>query len=96
MEPIPFRGDLGIARDRLLALLESEPRVIIETVRDDYVHAVFITPLLRFRDDVVFAFDSDAQLIHFRSASRIGRSDWGTNRKRMERLSRLYEELEQQ
>ncbi len=96
MEPIPFRGDLTAARDRLLSLLESLPRVSIEVARDDYVHAVFTTPILRFKDDVTFVLDPDAAMIHFRSASRVGRSDLGTNRRRMEELTRLYEEHEPQ
>jgi uncharacterized protein (DUF1499 family) len=94
MDPIPFRGDLVASRQRLLDLLNSLPRVRIEESDETRVHAVFTTPLLRFRDDVVFAFDPEAEVIHFRSASRIGRSDWGTNRKRMEELTRLYEEHE--
>ena len=94
MEPIPFRGDLTASRERLLELLEDLPRVRVEQALDTYIHVVFTTPILRFKDDVVFAFDSEAGVIHFRSASRVGRSDWGANRKRMIELTRLYEEHE--
>ncbi len=44
------------------------------------------------KDDVEFYFDEAAQVIHFRSASRVGYSDWGVNRKRMEDITRRYEE----
>jgi len=94
MKPIPFRGDLEASRQRLLDVLASLPRVRVEQALDAYVYAVFTTPLLRFKDDVVFAFDPEAGVIHFRSASRVGRSDLGTNRRRMEALTRLYEEHE--
>lgn len=49
-------------------------------------HYVFTTALMRFKDDVQFELDADAGVIHFRSASRLGQSDLGVNRKRMERI----------
>jgi len=94
MAPIPFAGDLDTARTRLLALLSREPRVEVVETRVNYVHAVFTTRLLRFKDDVEFAFDAKAGLIHFRSASRVGRSDLGVNRRRMEHLTQTFLELD--
>lgn len=94
MEPIPYRGGVDHARERLLALLESEARVRIGSTDGGEIHAVFTTRILRFKDDVVFLFDPQARLIHFRSASRVGRSDLGANRARMERLSRRFQEAE--
>jgi uncharacterized protein (DUF1499 family) len=41
-------------------------------------------------DDVHFLFDDAAKEIHFRSASRLGRSDFGVNRKRMEEIRRGF------
>jgi len=40
----------------------------------------------RFIDDVEFLIDEDEELVHFRSASRVGRSDLGVNRKRMSKI----------
>ena len=51
-----------------------------------YLHAEFRTPLMRFVDDVEFLLDAPAGLIHVRSASRLGRRDFGTNRKRVEAI----------
>jgi uncharacterized protein (DUF1499 family) len=39
-------------------------------------------------DDVEVVIDAHARLIRFRSASRLGRNDWGVNRARLERISR--------
>ena len=50
------------------------------------VDATFRTKILRFTDDVLFRLDEDEKLLHFRSASRVGYSDLGTNRKRMNTL----------
>ena len=96
MAPIPFTGDLETARIRLLALLAKEPRVEVVETREDYVHAVFTTRLMRFKDDVEFAFDAENGVIHFRSASRVGRSDFGANRHRMERVTSKFLELDPQ
>ena len=40
----------------------------------------------RFVDDINVILDADAELIHIRSASRVGHSDFGVNRKRIEAL----------
>ena len=94
MHPIPYRGDLETARSLLLEVLDGEPRVDVADVRERVIRTVFTTRLMRFRDDVIFLLDPNDQLIHFRSASRIGRSDWGTNRRRMKRLSERFLEAE--
>lgn len=51
-----------------------------------YLHATFTSPVLRFVDDVELRLDEDQGLIHIRSASRVGHSDFGANRKRVERI----------
>lgn len=50
------------------------------------MQAMVKTPLMRFRDDVQLRFDADAGVIHVRSSSRLGISDMGTNRRRVETL----------
>lgn len=55
----------------------------IQTQQESYIHATFTTPVFRYVDDVELRYDADASLIHIRSASRIGRSDFGVNRKRV-------------
>ncbi|MDQ6954115.1 MAG: DUF1499 domain-containing protein [Mariprofundaceae bacterium] len=56
---------------------------VIQTEADDYMHAEFTTAIFHFVDDVEFHFDRTKQLIHMRSASRIGHADFGVNRKRI-------------
>ena len=50
------------------------------------VTAIFTTRICRFKDDVTFAVDAEAKELHFRSASRVGHSDLGANKKRLETL----------
>lgn len=91
IEPLPLAGTVEEARNRLLRILRDWSRAEVVAAEDRYVHAIVETPLLGFRDDVELLIDPDDGVIHVRSASRVGYSDLGTNRRRVERLR---EELE--
>ena len=84
--PERFRGDADAAMAGLVAFLEEEPRVELIVNEPEYVHAVFRTRLLRFRDDVEFRLDRDQGVIQVRSASRLGYSDLGANKARVESI----------
>jgi len=86
IEPIPFTGSAADARQKLLAVIAAMPRTEIVTDEETYIHATFASQIFRFVDDVQFVIDDAAKTIHFRSASRMGRSDMGVNRKRMEEI----------
>ena len=58
----------------------------IEAADDNYLHAVATTRIMRFKDDLEFLLDRDAGTIGVRSASRVGYSDLGANRDRVESL----------
>jgi uncharacterized protein (DUF1499 family) len=81
---LPLTGDLAHSRQRLLTLLASQPRVRVVRDENNYIHAEFTSRLLRFVDDVEFLLGPQA--IEVRSASRVGHSDLGVNRARVERL----------
>jgi uncharacterized protein (DUF1499 family) len=95
MEPIPFDGPPEVAMRRLKAALATLPRVHIVSETDRYLHAEFTSLVFRFIDDVEFAIDDGAKVIHFRSASRVGRSDLGANRRRMEAVQKAFGEVRQ-
>jgi uncharacterized protein (DUF1499 family) len=80
---IPFRGDAIPAIRNVLASIAD---VTIVSEEKNYLYAEFRTRLMRFVDDVEFLYDEQAGLIHVRSASRLGRRDFGVNRKRVETL----------
>jgi uncharacterized protein (DUF1499 family) len=90
MEPIPFTGSSEKAMQRIKDVVAQMPRTKIVTVEDDYLHAEFRSAIFRFVDDVEFMVDPEAQLIHFRSASRVGHSDLGVNRRRMEKIRAAF------
>ena len=79
--PIPFRGD-AIAAVR--KAVESMPRARVISADSHYLYAEFRSALLRYVDDVEFHYDGS--VIHVRSASRLGRRDFGVNRARVEEL----------
>jgi uncharacterized protein (DUF1499 family) len=90
MPPIPWTGSAREAIERLVKLVETSPRTRIVTRGENYLHAEFTSALLRFVDDVEFLIDEAAGVIHFRSASRVGYSDFGVNRRRMEQLCERF------
>ena len=86
IDPFPMRGDARATRAALVTLLEGWPRTTIVASEGDLVRAECRTRLLRFTDDVTFLVDEAAGCVHVRSASRVGYSDLGANRKRIEAL----------
>ena len=91
IEPLRFVGAPREAWPRLATVLTQLPRARIVTNDSTYLHVEFTTPLLRFVDDVEFLLDETAAVIHVRSASRVGHSDLGANRTRVETIRRLFE-----
>lgn len=85
--PIALGGSDGKATiEKIAQVVEDLPGAQIVEKRDDYLYARFTTSLLRFVDDVEFWFDPAAQVVQVRSASRIGRTDFGVNRARIENI----------
>ena len=87
IEPIQFTGTPQDTQDRLLQILRGLKRTEIILVQEDYIRAEFTSAIFRFVDDVEFYFpatNTATIIVHFRSASRIGHSDLGANRKRIE------------
>lgn len=90
MDPILLTEPPDIAIGRIKKAVASLPRMKVVTETPDYLQVEATSRLFRFVDDVEFFVDSGTGLIHFRSASRVGHSDLGANRRRMEEIrSRL-------
>ena len=71
--------------------LKSQDDWTITEDTGDFVQAVVTTPLMRFRDDVQLKFVQEVGVIEVRSSSRLGISDMGTNRRRVELLRKQIE-----
>ena len=79
----------GKTKDIIMSTLDEFSRVNVTDAKDDYIHAEFTSLIFRFVDDVEFYFpptDAADVRVDIRSASRVGYSDLGANRKRMEAI----------
>jgi uncharacterized protein (DUF1499 family) len=63
----------------------------IQVEETDYLAATFTSSVFRFVDDLELRIDTSQQTIHLRSASRVGRSDGGANRKRVELIKNSFQ-----
>ncbi len=84
--PLSFAGDADDAMRKLNSIVASLPRTVVLSSEHNYLYAQCSTSLLKFTDDVEFALDKTTGLIHVRSASRLGRKDFGVNRARIETI----------
>lgn len=70
----------------LKAIVANMERTQIIEETDNYLYAEFTSKLMGYVDDVEFYLDSEANVVQVRSASRLGKSDLGVNRKRIEEI----------
>ena len=91
IEPFKLVGDPAATRAKLMSALARLGGTKVVKEETNYLHAVAVTPFFRFRDDMELLIDPANGVVHIRSASRIGVSDLGANRKRVERLRALLD-----
>ncbi len=90
--PLVYTESRAEALARLKRVLGSMKRTTIVTERADYLHAEAKSLIFRFVDDVEFYLPENQKMIHVRSASRVGYSDLGMNRKRVEEIRKRFNE----
>jgi uncharacterized protein (DUF1499 family) len=93
IEPLRYEGAAQTALQELTDVIRGMKRARITTARERYLHAEFTSLLFRFVDDVEFLLDDNSKTIHVRSASRVGYSDLGVNRKRVEAIRSRFDAL---
>lgn len=77
---------LAASLEQIEQILLSLDGANIVEAGDNYLYAEFTSSLMGYVDDVEFLYDSTSGLTHVRSASRLGYSDLGANRKRIESI----------
>lgn len=90
--PIAYEGEASAAMAKLQAVVASQPRTQIIEQTDTYLYVEFASQLMGFVDDVEFLITPEASVIQVRSASRLGESDLGVNRKRIETIRSQFRE----
>ncbi len=67
---------------------------VVQIEKDNYIAATFTSSVFGFVDDFEIRIDpgqgAESETFHFRSASRVGYSDGGVNKKRVELFKQLY------
>ena len=86
LPPIRFQGTAADAMAAVRKAVEAMQRATVLRHDANYLYAEFRSTLMGFVDDVEFTHDEKAGVIHVRSASRLGRRDFGVNRARVEAL----------
>lgn len=93
IEPLPSVGDSKSTLGRIKAIIESMPGSEVITYQEHYLYVQFTTRVMKFVDDAEFWFDPQSNVVQVRSASRLGKSDLGVNRKRIEWIRRQLKEI---
>jgi uncharacterized protein (DUF1499 family) len=91
VDALVFEGEADAALERIAALLRAMPRVRIVARAPGYLRAECVSRWWGFVDDLEFLVDSSQSRVHVRSASRLGYSDLGVNRRRVEAIRAAFE-----
>ena len=91
IKPLRFEGSAKDAQFNLLRLLNKFDRAKVITFEESIIQVEFTSPILGFVDDVEFHFDEIKKIVHVKSASRVGFSDLGVNRRRIEQIRKRFE-----
>jgi uncharacterized protein (DUF1499 family) len=86
---LPFTKSPTEAKKSLRERVESLDRVKLTEDSGNYLRYEFRSTIFGFIDDVEFEFNETTKQVRVRSASRIGHSDFGVNRKRLEKIQTL-------
>ena len=92
--PIYYKGSREKAKSSLLLAIKPIKSVSIKKELDQFIHIEVTSKIFGFVDDVEF-YLNEPGVIHFRSASRIGYSDLGVNRERMETIRNTFQNLKE-
>jgi uncharacterized protein (DUF1499 family) len=93
IDPLRYEGTVKKAMERLVKAVSGMKGIRIVVAEERYLHAEFTSAFLRFVDDVEFLLDDGTKTIQVRSASRVGYSDLGVNRRRVEEIRSRFDAL---
>ena len=91
ISPMSYVSEDSEVLTKIKSALNKVPRTEIITEKEDYLHVECTSLIFRFTDDLEIYIDKEKKLIHFRSASRVGHSDLGANRSRVNKVKKLLE-----
>lgn len=89
--PLTFFETISDTKEKIKKACEAYGGQTLCEETENYLHFVFTTETMKFKDDVEFYIDEKNHQVHYRSASRVGYSDMGVNKKRYEAIQKNYE-----
>ncbi len=93
IDPLSIDGDTTEAMERLQEILKNRDNAEIIKAEPNYLYGEFTSKIMGFVDDVEFWADPANNVIQVRSASRLGESDLGVNRQRIEAIRSEFSSL---
>lgn len=93
IEPLAYKTSASDAIAKLKSIIESQERAKLISATDDYLYAEFTSHWMGYVDDVEFSLARKENVIEVRSASRLGESDLGVNRQRIETIRSQFNQL---
>lgn len=94
IEPLRYTSSPEQAFTNLKQTIAALPRTKVISETDTYLYTEFTSRFMGFVDDVEFSLDKPAGIIQVRSASRLGESDLGVNRRRIELIRTKLKDAE--
>jgi uncharacterized protein (DUF1499 family) len=89
--PISFYKSPEEAWQQMQLLIQEQGGEICE-MSTTYLHATFTSTFFGFIDDMELRMEPQTNLIHIRSGARVGYFDFGVNKKRIEKIRKLFAE----
>ena len=86
IQPLHLKGDPATGWATLGNIVGQLPRSKVVEASDTYLHVVCKSRLFGFVDDLEFLLDPESGVVAIRSAARVGYTDLGVNRRRVESL----------
>ena len=86
INPLIFSAEPKEVMQRVRNIVNTMDRTTVVKESENYLHVEFTSFVFRFVDDVEFYLDAKTGTLHVRSASRLGKSDLGVNRERIESI----------
>ncbi len=93
IDPITYNIDRQKAKELLSKVLTVVPNTTIIEEKDNYIRTESASKIFGFVDDGEFYFPADKQVIEVRYSARLGESDLGVNRRRVEQIRLALEDL---
>jgi len=93
VNPINYNQESKDAWDSVKRIIFLSGGKIVKEDDGKYLHATYVSQLLRFVDDLELRLDETNKVIQLRSSSRVGYSDLGVNRKRVEKIIGEFKQI---